>query len=98
MTCVQIRPEDSYASNSLSVDEISDLKRVARAGVVYSIQPCEEPCFFPGMGAKIVLQFDDGRVNKDVGIIGVMHPQVLSNYDISYPCTITELDIDALLM
>ena len=36
-------------------------------------------------------------VEKIVGTLGVVHPEVLHNFDVSYPCSIVELDIDALM-
>lgn len=96
MTCSQIRPEDAYAANSLTADDIGDRKRVGRSGVVYSVEPSEDPCFFPGMGAQVVLHYDDGS-RKVVGVLGVVHPEVLANYDVSYPCSVTEIDVEALM-
>jgi phenylalanyl-tRNA synthetase beta chain len=96
MSCVQIKPEELYAATSLTADEIADRRRVARPAVVYSIRACTDPIFFPGMGAEVVLKYDDGS-EKVVGILGVVHPEVLSTYEITYPCSITELDIDALM-
>jgi phenylalanyl-tRNA synthetase beta chain len=56
MTCVQIQPEETYAANSLTTEEIADRKRVARADVNYFVRPCNDPCFFPGMSAEAVLK------------------------------------------
>jgi phenylalanyl-tRNA synthetase beta subunit len=29
--------------------------------------------------------------------MGVVHPKVLQNFDISYPCSVLEMDVDALM-
>ncbi len=100
MTCVQIRPEDVYALNSLTAEEIADGKRVARSGICYYVRPGNDPVFFDGMGAEVVLKKTDDANNVTesvVGIIGVVHPEVLKSFDISYPCSITELDLEALM-
>jgi phenylalanyl-tRNA synthetase beta chain len=97
MTCVQIQPEDAYAANSLTAEEISDRKRVARADVVYFVRAATDPCFFPSMNAEIVLKTLKDGVEKVVGTMGVVHPEVLHNFDVSYPCSIVELDVDALM-
>jgi phenylalanyl-tRNA synthetase beta chain len=100
-TCVQIQPEDAYASSSLPAEEIADRKRVARAGVLYYVRPSSDPCFFDGMGADVVLRKSDseGIVSEEitVGVFGVVHPEVLANYDISYPCSVVELNLESLM-
>eukprot|EP01037_Dinobryon_pediforme_P041971 gene41971-52033_t len=74
MTCAQIQPEEGYAANSLTPEELADLKRVARRGVAYFVRPSADPTFFPGMR--------------------VVHPTVLQNFDVSYPCSVLELDLE----
>lgn len=96
MTCVQIQPEAGYAANSLTSVEVADLQRVARSDMVYFVKPSSDPAFFPGMAADVVLRTSDG-VERTVGVMGVVHPEVLSNYDVSYPCSVVELDIEALM-
>lgn len=96
MTCVQIRAEDAYAVNSLTAEEIVDRKRVARQGVVYYVRASSDPLYFNGMSADIVLKTDDGE-EKIIGSLGVVHPQVLKNFEIVYPCTVVELDLEALM-
>lgn len=97
MTCVQIQPEDGYAANSLTTEQLASLKRVARAGVTYFVRPSSDPCFFPGMSADIVLKFEDGRPEQVVGNMGVVHPKVLENFEVSYPCSVLEMNVDALM-
>lgn len=98
MTCVQIQPEKAYAMNSLTADAFGDLKRVGRAGVVYSVRPSSDPCCFPGMGAEIVLHWEEeGREDQVVGTFGVVHPEVLQNFEVTYPCSILEMDVEALM-
>ena len=100
MTCAQIKPERAYAMNSLSADEYGDLNRVGRAGVVYSVRPSSDPCCFPGMGAEIVLHWEEGSGRSGeqvVGTFGVVHPEVLQNFEVTYPCSILEMDIEALM-
>jgi phenylalanyl-tRNA synthetase beta chain len=97
MTCVQIQPEDAYAANSLTLEEIADRKRVARPDVVYFVRSGTDPCFFPGMCAEVVLRSTATGTEKVVGVLGAVHPEVLQNFDISYPCSITELDLEVLM-
>lgn len=98
MTCVQIQPEKTYAMNSLTVDAFGDLQRVGRPGVVYSVRPSSDPVCFPGMGAEIVLHWaEEGREDQVVGTFGVVHPEVLQNFEVTYPCSILEMDVEALM-
>jgi len=101
MTCVQIKPEKIYASNSLTINEYNDLDRVGRNDVVYTIQSCYDPCYFHGMSANIILQtlsLSNHIISeKIVGTIGVVHPEVLHNFDVSYPCSILEMDIEGIM-
>lgn len=96
MTCVQIPPESSYAQMSLAKQEISDRNKVGRKDVIYFVRPSNDPLFFDGMSAELMLRFLDGK-EKVIGVFGVTHPEVLSNFEISYPCSVVELDLDALL-
>lgn len=102
MTCIQIKPEKNYASNSLTKDEYNDLERVSRNDIVYTIQSCNDSCYFNGMSANIILQTLSSSSNqvlseKIVGTIGVVHPEVLQNFDVSYPCSILEMDVEGIM-
>uniref|UniRef100_A0A0K8TNN3 Phenylalanine--tRNA ligase beta subunit n=1 Tax=Tabanus bromius TaxID=304241 RepID=A0A0K8TNN3_TABBR len=54
----------------------------------YQLRETTDPTFFPGRCAKIV------KADFAVGTIGVLHPLVLQTFDINYPCSAIELDID----
>ena len=95
MTCAQIQPDNEYAMNSLSKDEIAAKKRVSREDIIYKVVAGEDPTFFPGMAADILLK--KGDEESKIGSMGVIHPDVLANFDIIYPTTVLEIDLDALL-
>ena len=97
MTCVQIQPGDSYAANSLTPEEIADRKRVARPDVQYYVRSGTDPCFFPGMNAEVVLKVVATGEEKVVGLMGVVHPEVLAHFDVHYPCSVVELDVEAIM-
>ena len=98
MTAVQIKPDETYAMNSLTTDEFDDIKRVAKTGVSYNVRQTEDPCYFPGMRAEIYLTFDDNsKPEQVVGTMGVVHPEVLEKFEISHPCSAVEIDIEALM-
>jgi len=98
--CSQIIPLKQYAESSLSKEEYKALERVARSGLCYFFKPSDDPVFFPGMGADVVLRktLDDGSVcDKVIGNLGVVHPDVLHHFEISYPCSVVEIDIEAIM-
>ncbi|XP_015577269.1 phenylalanine--tRNA ligase beta subunit, cytoplasmic [Ricinus communis] len=57
----------------------------------YYIQCCDAPEFLPGRQASIIYK------GKHIGIFGIVHPEVLNNFDIPDPCSFLELDIECLL-
>ncbi|RDY10186.1 Phenylalanine--tRNA ligase beta subunit, cytoplasmic, partial [Mucuna pruriens] len=54
----------------------------------YYIERSDEPEFLAGRQAKIIYK------GKHIGTFGIVHPEVLNNFDISDPCSFVELDIE----
>ena len=96
MTIIQIQPEETYGLNSLTFDEITARKKIARPGVVYYVRAGNDPIFFPAINAEIVLKYENGT-EKVVGTLGTIHPEVLEKFDIAYPCSGVELEIEAIM-
>jgi phenylalanyl-tRNA synthetase beta chain len=68
-----------------------------RLMVRYTVEPTEAiPSFFPQRGAQIVLQHSDGS-SRVLGSMGALHPEVLANFDIAFPTSILEINIEPLL-
>ncbi|XP_058067628.1 phenylalanine--tRNA ligase beta subunit, cytoplasmic [Magnolia sinica] len=57
----------------------------------YYIRPSHEPEFFPGRQASIIFK------GKQIGTFGIVHPEVLTKFDIPDPCSFVELSIEAFL-
>jgi phenylalanyl-tRNA synthetase beta subunit len=38
-----------------------------------------------------------GKAKISIGTFGILHPEVLGNFDILYPATCVELDLEALM-
>ncbi|XP_077222376.1 tRNA synthetase beta subunit family protein [Tasmannia lanceolata] len=57
----------------------------------YYIRPSQEPEFFPGRQASIIFK------GKHIGTFGIVHPEVLTKFDIPDPCSLVELDIQTFL-
>ncbi|MBA0835440.1 hypothetical protein Goarm_007720 [Gossypium armourianum] len=57
----------------------------------YFIELSNEPEFLSGRQAKIIYK------GGHIGIFGIVHPEVLNNFDIPDPCSFLELDIESFL-
>jgi len=76
------------------VDRIMVLLRIPPADTAHSgyrITPSEDPMLFQGARANIIVG------NKTVGVFGVVHPEVLKNYNIPFPCSTLEIAVDVAL-
>ena len=58
----------------------------------YSVKESDEATYFPRETGE-----GGGRWEKEVGIFGIVHPDVLSKFDIVNPCSVLELDLEPLL-
>ena len=97
MTWVQIQPESQYGAMSLTNDDIIDRKRVGRENLVYYVRSCEDGLYFSGMAAEIVIKNIATGSETIVGNMGVVHPNVLAKFDVDYPCTILEMNLELLM-
>jgi len=57
----------------------------------YYIRQGNDPTFFPGRAADIVAY---GQV---VGSIGVLHPEVITAFDLTLPCSAMEINVEPFL-
>uniref|UniRef100_A0A7S4IXX5 phenylalanine--tRNA ligase n=1 Tax=Odontella aurita TaxID=265563 RepID=A0A7S4IXX5_9STRA len=109
MTLTEVAPERAYASNSGKTEE--EKFRVSKEGWEYTIRPLSEAeegerggvagTYFPGRAAEILLTKpgSDGGTTKKVriGTFGIIHPEVLQNFDVQYPASCLELDLEQLM-
>ena len=58
---------------------------------------CADPLYFPGRCAEIRYYKSSKQEFVRLGTYGVVHPSVLKNYQLVYPCSIVELDIGPLV-
>jgi phenylalanyl-tRNA synthetase beta chain len=72
--------------------------KFGRGGFRYFVERDDSvPSYFPGRGARIVLEKADGT-QLVVGGMGVLHPLVLKNFELSYPASVMELNIEPFLL
>jgi phenylalanyl-tRNA synthetase beta chain len=101
MTLTEVAPDPTYIANSAKSDE--EKFRVSRDGWKYTIAPLPDtdPCaktYFPGRAASILLTSPkSGHEAVSIGSFGILHPSVLSQFDIQYPASCVELDLEALV-
>ena len=73
----------------------TNASKFGKHGNRYFVEPTEEiPAYFPGRGANVFLEYPD-RKPVVLGSMGVLHPTVLKNFDLSFPCSILEINIEA---
>jgi len=99
MTLCEVSPEEEYVKFSNQGDE--EKFRVARDGWYYTISPMEDEAgkgsYFPGRAANVLLTSPTIGKRVNIGSFGILHPEVLKNFDISYPATSLEIDLEVLL-
>ena len=59
--------------------------------IEFELKPVKHPSFIEGRTAKIIIN------NKDAGIMGEVHPEVLENFKIENPTAAFEVDIQILI-
>jgi phenylalanyl-tRNA synthetase beta chain len=96
MQVLQVQPSMAYAGNSLRAGE-SDaaLGGPWREGMEYSIKPVEDPAFLPGRCAGVLLA--RGGQSTQLGTFGVVHPEILKNFDLPFPCSVVEFEVESLI-
>jgi phenylalanyl-tRNA synthetase beta chain len=57
----------------------------------YYIREAKDVTFFPGMTAEVVVN------GNPIGIFGVLHPEVLHNYDVPFPASALHINIESFL-
>ncbi|GAW26081.1 putative phenylalanyl-tRNA synthetase [Rosellinia necatrix] len=59
----------------------------------YFIQEISDSTFFPGRAAGVYLGKEGGE-SRRIGEIGILHPEVLEKFDIRYPVSVLEINLD----
>lgn len=62
----------------------------------YWIEGHNEPTFFPGRSAVVKYRTPEGKV-LDIGSFGILHPDVLAAFQITYPGSAVEINIEPFL-
>ncbi|UJR09483.1 hypothetical protein I4U23_013721 [Adineta vaga] len=54
----------------------------------YLNNQCEDSAFFPGRHAQVIAN------GKNIGIIGVLHPNVIEQFGLKVPCSVVEINLE----
>jgi phenylalanyl-tRNA synthetase beta chain len=55
----------------------------------YRIEAADDAMYFPDRCARVVLG------DQQLGMFGILHPDVLKHYDLPFPCTVLELNLES---
>ncbi|KAI9369970.1 hypothetical protein BJX61DRAFT_120209 [Aspergillus egyptiacus] len=61
----------------------------------YWIEELNDPTYFPGHAASVHLRI--GGKDVTIGTFGILHPTVLENYELKYPVSTLEINIETFL-
>jgi len=64
-------------------------------GMEYWIEEVADPTFFPGHAASIHLKI--GTTESVIGVFGILHPTVLEKFELKYPVSTLEMNIEVFL-
>lgn len=94
MEVLSVVPADAYCPEGYNSAHSQILLKNGQCIGEYKILPFEEDFFFPQRGASIVWKKSGSNEYKQIGKLGVVHPSVLSNFEIPFPTTVVELNIE----
>ena len=97
MTLCEVEPEEDYVASSGNA-----YKKVhCKEGWHYNIRELKDGdirTYFPGRAAEVLLTSPKtGGKQVVIGTFGILHPNVLGEFDINYPTSAVELELDYLL-
>ncbi|KAJ1964666.1 phenylalanine--tRNA ligase subunit beta [Dipsacomyces acuminosporus] len=68
----------------------------AKEGKGYHLSEADLPTYLPGRSANIMYTDDEGK-KVVLGSIGVIHPEVLANFELDYPVSSFEINVEPFL-
>jgi phenylalanyl-tRNA synthetase beta chain len=75
-------------------DKTADANRYGKTGWRYTLEPTDAiATYFPGRGAHVVLENAEGK-RVVIGSLGVLHPKVLKAFELNYPASVLEINIE----
>lgn len=96
---LNVRPESVTEKQSMTRGELKESKEKTEQESTepiqrYVLQESESPTYFPQRSADILIDQGDGSDLIKIGEMGVLHPDVLSNFSLGYPVSCMEIDLE----
>ena len=96
---LNIRPEETTEIQSMSRGEIKESKesRGKEGGEPiqrYVLEEMENDTYFPQRSAAILIDGGDGKPPVRVGEMGILHPEVLTMFQLGYPVSCMEINLE----
>ncbi|KAI7501506.1 phenylalanyl-tRNA synthetase beta chain [Hortaea werneckii] len=63
----------------------------------YWIEEVDDPTYLPGHAAAIYLKLGGHQDAKKIGQFGILHPTVLKNFELPFPASVLEMDVEVFL-
>jgi len=79
--------------SAFTAEEVLDNPAVGSSN--YWIEKLNDPTYFPGHAASIHVRI--GEKEQVIGTFGILHPTVLEKYELKYPVSAVEINIEAFL-
>jgi len=76
-------------------EEGLELNGDGKKGMEYWIEEADDATFFPGHAASIHLRV--GGKEHTVGVFGILHPTVLEKFELRYPVSTLEMNVEVFL-
>ncbi|SCV02213.1 LAMI_0G16930g1_1 [Lachancea mirantina] len=76
---------------------ISDFGKSSSTRGYWIEQDESQATFFPGRGAKVMFRQKEGQPAKQIGYLGVIHPEVMNNFDVPFAGSYVELNAEVFL-
>ncbi|MBT4539826.1 phenylalanine--tRNA ligase subunit beta [Candidatus Woesearchaeota archaeon] len=83
LVCILSDDKVDFTSMKQTIEAIGQF-----VGVNFSVKEFNHPSFILGRSGKVIMD------NEEIGIIGELHPQVLTNWDVLTPTTALEINIE----
>jgi phenylalanyl-tRNA synthetase beta chain len=87
--------DEALKSGARAVPVLNATYRVEMLTPAEAAQPAAR-WMFDAHGARVILTPHNG-VDRNVGFIGFVHPEVIGNFELSFPCSAFELELEAFL-
>jgi len=63
----------------------------------YWIEEVDDPTYLPGHAAAVYLKLGGHQEAKKIGQFGILHPTVLKNFELPFPASVLEMDVEVFL-